>query len=107
MFFQVNSTAHFLKEFEQACQWLQLTKGRTRDYENLLREFDASEPPSEEHLMAYFESFDLVELWHLWHPHSDQFPGLREKLQHIFKKGHVLSDDERKTQKSDQSRSES
>ena len=55
----------FLRELEQACDWLNIERGRARDYVRLLEEFHRR-GRRPEHVLAYYEAYDIVELFELW-----------------------------------------
>jgi len=84
----------YQKKLEDACTWLGISQGRAAEYVRLLHEFD-QERLSDEHIMAYYESNDIVELCKLWRERIDAFPGLKDELLRVCEKGPVLSDEER------------
>ena len=86
--------AEYLEKLKDACEWLGISKGRPAEYVRLLNEFD-QERRSDEHIMAYYESHDIVELCKLWRERIDAFPGLKDELRRVCEKGPVLSDKER------------
>ena len=49
-------------------------------------------PP--EQLLAYYESYEVVELFRLWKHRAGEFPGLREKMRETCDKGPYLGKDE-------------
>ena len=84
----------YQKELKDACEWLGISQGRAANYVRLLSEF-AEGRRSGEHKMAYYESHDIVELAKLWRDRIDVFPGLKDELRRVCKKGPDLSDKER------------
>ena len=55
----------FRQELEQACKWLNIDRGRARDYVRLLEEFRRGER-GPEHVLAYYEADEIVQLFELW-----------------------------------------
>ena len=94
-------------QLEAACQWLDISKGRASQYIKLNVEFERTCARSEEQLLAYFESYDLVELYKVWGTRAGDFPDLKEKLRGVYKKGPVLSDDEKPSANSNRPRNDS
>ena len=86
--------SEYLEKLKDACEWLGISQGRATAYVRLLNEF-AEGRRSGEHIMAYYESHDIVELCKLWRERIDAFPGLKDELRRVCKKGPTLSDDER------------
>ena len=84
----------FLQELEQACEWLNIGRGRAREYVRFLEEF-AREERRPEHVLAYFEAYDIVELFELWGNDIDRFPGLKARLEQACAKGPAMTDDEK------------
>lgn len=89
------TTDAFVQKLRRACHWLDIGHGRTRDYVRLLEEFDSAPRRSDQHVLAYFESCEIVELLELWENRIHQFPGLKAKLQIACRKGPILTDDEK------------
>lgn len=88
------TTDAFVQKLKRACHWLDIGHGRTRDYVRLLEEFDSAPRRSDQHVLAYFESCEIVELLELWEHRIHQFAGLKAKLQIACGKGPILTDDE-------------
>ncbi len=84
----------FQEKLKDACEWLGIRQGRAAEYVPLLDD-TGQERRSEEQIMAYYESRDIVALFELWRDRVDAFPGLKDKLRRVCEKGPVLSDDER------------
>ena len=76
----------FHEELEQACMWLNIDRGRARDYVRLLEEFCRGERGSE-HVLAYYEADEIVQLFELWGNEICRFPGLKAKLEQACAKG--------------------
>ena len=88
------TTTNYRHKLDAACEWLKIGKGRAADYRRLLDEFDKGSL-SGEHILAYYESYEIVELFELWKERVDEFPGLRDKIRDVYKKGPVLVENER------------
>ena len=92
--FRKQTSVDYLLELQQACEWLQIDRGRALKYLKLLKEFDSVEPLSDEHVLAYYESYEIIELFRLWRNRVSEFPGLKDKIQMSCKRGPIMSDDE-------------
>ena len=84
----------FRQELEQACRWLNIDRGRARDYVRLLDEFGRGER-GPEHVLAYYEADEIVQLFELWGNDIDLFPGLKARLEKACVKGPVMTEDEK------------
>ena len=86
--------ATYLHKLKDACEWLNIEQGRAAEYIRLLDEFDKARRLSGEHILAYYESCEIVELFVLWERRVDEFPGLKDKIRKVCKKGPVLRENE-------------
>jgi len=84
-----------VSQLGEACEWLAITQGRAATYLRLVTEFFKDGARTQEHVLAYNESCEIVDLFELWRPHADRFPRLRESLRHVCRKGPTLREDER------------
>ena len=100
------STDFYIRRLKHACEWLDLDQGRAHAYVRLLEEFDQIGQYSDEHILAYYESCEIVELVELWEYRVDEFPGLRVKLQRACSKGPVLADRESSSSSSNKPRND-
>ncbi|MCY3729468.1 MAG: hypothetical protein OXF97_10805 [Nitrospira sp.] len=87
------NTANYRHKLRAACEWLNIGQGRAAAYRRLLDEFEKGSR-SDEHILAYYESYEIVELFELWERRVDEFPGLKKKIRKVCKKGPVLREDE-------------
>ena len=87
-------TGAYIQKLQRACHWLNIDQGRIRDYLRLLEEFPHIPRHTNQHILAYYESCEIVDLLELWENRIHEFPGLKEKIQVACKKGPVLADDE-------------
>ena len=88
--------SEYQKKLEDACTWLGINQGRPTEYVHLLDEPEQARR-SNEQIMSYYESSEIVELFELWRERVATFPGLKDKIRKACQKGPVLSDDERKS----------
>ena len=100
------TTDAFVQQLNHASQWLNIEQGRVRAYVRLLEEFDQVPRRSREHILAYYESCDIVELLELWENRIDQFPGLYVKLQTACRKGPIVTEDEESSNSSNRPRND-
>ena len=91
---ETQTMAEYIEKLKDACEWLGISQGRAANYVRLLNEF-AEGHRSGEHIMACYESRDIVELYALWRDRVDAFPGLKDELQGVCRGGRDLSDEER------------
>ena len=75
---QLASARVYLQHLEDACNWLNLDKGRAIEYNKRLKQYNQREDRDEVDLLSYFESFELVEIYLLWGAKIDRFPGLKK-----------------------------
>ncbi len=90
----IQSRAEYIEELKAVCQWCGITKGRTKEYMRYLQEFDQGENLSSKHILAYYESYEVRELYQLWKGHADEFPGLKKKIVKVCEKGPFLRESE-------------
>ena len=89
-------TAAHVRKLERICKWLgtEQQQGRARDYLRLLREFSQCSQLSDEHILSYYESCEIVELFELWETRVSAFPGLEDKIRQVYRQGPVLRENE-------------
>jgi hypothetical protein len=93
----VVSRAHYTEHvarLTEACQWLGITQGRAVAYVTLVKGFFEKPLRTMEEIFSYNESCEVVDLWKLWRSHADDFPGLRQRLRQVCKKGPTLREAE-------------
>ena len=96
----------FVQQLNRASHWLDIEQGRTRTYMRLLEEFDQVPLRSCQHILAYYESCEIVELFELWENRVDQFPGLKAKLKAACRKGPIVTEDEKSSTSSNRPRND-
>jgi len=87
--------AEQLNTLQLACGWMDIRKGRAIQYQHLIKEFYEEDKRSREHILAFNEASEITDIYELWAPFIDNFPGLEQKIKQVFKKGPILKEDER------------
>ena len=100
------TTDTFVQQLNRASHWLNIGQGRARSYVRLLEEFDHVTQRSRGHILAYYESCEIVELLELWESRIHQFPGLKAKLQTACRKGPIVTEDEKTSTSSNKPRND-
>jgi hypothetical protein len=77
-----------------ACNWLGIDRGRAAQYDKLIREFFEDDARSQQHILAYGESCEIVDLFELWEHRVTAFPQLSTKIRAVFNKGPLLREEE-------------
>ncbi len=78
--FRKTSSAEYLAKLDSACQWLSVESGRAARYGQIIREFLEKEVRSREHILAYGESCEIVDVFQLWEQRITGFPGFEKKI---------------------------
>ena len=100
------SNEQFTTQLREACKWLNINRGRAIQYIQLHEEFSQACTPSEKQILAYYESYDLVELYTLFESREGDFPGLTDKLRDVYQKGPLLTEDENPSTSSNKQRND-
>lgn len=87
-------TEQTLELLEEACKWAQIEQGRCLQYKRLYRELMREKKISQQHIFAYYELMDIVEIYEHWLQPLAEFPGLEQKVIQAMSKGPILSGDE-------------
>ena len=95
----------FRQELDQACEWLNIDRGRAREYVRLLKDFGRGEH-GPEHLLAYYEADEIVQLFELWGNDIGRFPGLQARLKQACAKGPAMTEDEKTSNSSNKPRND-
>lgn len=77
-----------------ACDWLEIDRGRAARYGELIRELFEDDARSREHILAFSESCEVVDLFELWKARVTEFPGLAERMRAVLRKGPLLREEE-------------
>ena len=89
------SADEYIRNLETACKFLKIERGRAREYVRHLVEFNRAETLTPEHLLAYYESCVIEELFDLlWKNYFEVFPGIEKKIRKACAKGPFLREDE-------------
>jgi hypothetical protein len=86
-------TAEIPVTLGEALAWLGLRHGRAAMYLQLSQEF-AEGRHSAQHFFAYNEACTILDIYLAWKDKADAFPGIREKIHQVFKKGPILAENE-------------
>lgn len=89
-----NTRSRILENLVAACNWAGISRGRAIEYQTLFDEFFRIERKSRDHILAYNELAELVEIYELWQDGIDIFPGLKNKIHDAFSSGPTLREDE-------------
>ncbi|MGZ8427104.1 MAG: hypothetical protein ACXWYD_19335 [Candidatus Binatia bacterium] len=84
-----------IAKLNEACKWLGITRGRSRDYIKLLTEFHESDLRTRQHVLAYNETCEIIDIYSLWQSRIDLFPGLKSEVSKALAGGPVLREEER------------
>ena len=90
----LRSPEQTLQLLEEACKWAQIEQGRCLQYKRLYREFMREKKISQQHIFAYYELMDIVEIYEHWVQALAEFPGLEQVVKQALSKGPTLSGDE-------------
>lgn len=93
--FQSAHPTDYLRSLKAACEWMSIDLGRATQYRNLVREFFAEDKRSREHILAYNESCEIIDIYELWEAYTHHFPGLTQKVKAALSSGPSLREDER------------
>lgn len=88
-----HSVSSLLERLEAALGWIGLEHGRAATYKTLVGEYSEGKR-SNEHFFAYHQAMELLSIYDAWEQAAKNFPGLKEKISYVFKKGAILSEDE-------------
>lgn len=77
-----------------ACDWLGIDRGRAARYGELIRELFEDDARCREHILAFSESCEVVDLFELWEARVTEFPGLAERMRAVLRKGPLLREEE-------------
>jgi hypothetical protein len=92
--YRKDSYEDHLRRLEEACLWLDIDKGRAQTYIRLVREFHKEDKRTRQHILAYNESCEVVDIHRFWRLRAPQFPGLAEKMRQVLCSGPVLREEE-------------
>lgn len=82
-----------LERLDAALNWVELEHGRAATYRTLLVEYYEGQR-SNAHFFAYYQAMEILHVYDFWEHEAEYFPGLKDKISFVFKKGTILSEDE-------------
>lgn len=88
-----HSVSSLLERLQAGLSWIGLEHGRAAIYKTLVGEYSEGKR-SNEHFFAYHQAMELLSIYDAWGQAAKNFPGLKEKISYVFKKGAILSEDE-------------
>ena len=83
-----------MRSLQKSCEWMSIDRGRAAHYKKLIREFFEEDKRSREHILAYSESCEIIDIHELWEACIKNFLGLERKIKSVFRKGPILREDE-------------
>ena len=101
----VVQTEEQIEALRDACAGMGIKRGRASRYPRLLEESLVG-ACSEEHVLAAYESTEIVELWTLWKRHAAGFPGVVERLRKVGAKGPMLREGEKPSSSGNKARND-
>jgi hypothetical protein len=104
--FEKSHHADHLQSLRRAYEWVGITQGRARQYKKLITEFFTQDQRSQKHILAYNESWEIIEIYELWKIPIHEFPSLKEKIRAVLSAGPILHEDERPDTSSNRSRND-
>lgn len=96
----------YLRRLEEACTWLGITKGRAQHYVRLLRQYHDEGKSTRQHVLAYSESLEILDIFRTWQIKIDQFPGLQLKISEALQSGPVVREQERASRSNNRPRND-
>ncbi|HNZ65031.1 MAG TPA: hypothetical protein PKJ10_04265 [Smithella sp.] len=103
---RVSNYQNHIQLLNDACEWMDIDKGRAKQYQSLIKQFFEDDERSREHILAYNESCEITEIYELWKTQIDYFSGLERKIRLVFGKGSLLHEYENPANSSSRSRND-
>ncbi len=88
-----HSVSSLLERLDTALSWIGLEHGRAATYKKLVAEYSEGQR-SNEHFFSYHQLMEVLSIYDAWEQEAINFPGLKEKISYVLKKGAILSEDE-------------
>lgn len=82
-----------LERLDTALSWIGLEHGRAATYKKLVTEYSEGQR-SNEHFFSYHQSMEVLGIYDAWEQEAINFPGLKDKISYVLKKGAILSEAE-------------
>lgn len=83
-----------LDRLVDALNWAGIERGRAIEYRKLFEESSVEDRRTRDHMFAYNEFMELLEIYELWREHADNFPGIKDRIKGVFSSGPLLREDE-------------
>ena len=100
----IRTSDEFFQDMKEACRWVKVQSGRATHYLKAINTFKQEECLTADLEMLVYECFDLVEIYRVWREKVGCFPGLKQLIERIFKKGSDLTDEHDSQKSADHSR---
>ncbi|CUS37933.1 hypothetical protein [Candidatus Nitrospira nitrificans] len=88
-----HSVPALLARLEEALLWVGLEHGRAATYKKLLIEYYDGRH-SNAHFLAHFQAMEILGVYDGWVKEAEFFPGLKERISFVLKKGTILPEGE-------------
>jgi hypothetical protein len=88
-----HSDEALLARLDEALLWVGLEHGRAATYKKLIIEYYNGQR-SNSHWFAFFQSMEILGVYDGWVKEAEFFPGLKDKISFVLKKGTILPQDE-------------
>ncbi|MEK6709932.1 MAG: hypothetical protein AABZ64_05070 [Nitrospinota bacterium] len=104
---EISKWQEHLQCLKDACGWLDVSRGRARDYQKLLKEYFEEDLRTREHILAMNESCEICDIYNLWKEHVRKFPDrLKDKIKRTFGSGGILREGEKSSNSSNRARND-
>lgn len=90
-----HSVPALLARLDEALLWVGLEHGRAATYKKLLIEYYDGQR-SNAHFLACFQAMEILGVYDGWVKEAEYFPGLKDRISFVLKKGTILPEDEGK-----------
>lgn len=88
-----HSVAALLARLDKALLWVGLEHGRAATYKKLMIEYYDGQR-SNSHWFAFFQAMEILGVYDGWVKEAEFFPGLKDRISFVLKKGTILPEDE-------------
>lgn len=88
-----HSIPALLGRLDEALLWVGLDHGRAATYRKLLIEYYEG-LRSNAHFLAHFQAMEILGVYDGWAKEAECFPGLKDRISFVLKKGTILPEDE-------------
>ncbi len=88
-----HSVSALLARLDEALLWVGLEHGRAATYKKLMIEYYEGQR-SDSHWFAFFQAMEILGVYDGWVREAEFFPGLKDRISFVLKKGPILPEDE-------------